>query len=393
VSVDPISPTPWQLVPTELADAMREQLPATVRAISDAVTASTPTFATIESEKFHSDVRTAVRVAIERFLDLVGTDQPALPPRFREVFIALGAGEARENRGPEALLAAMRMAGRLLLRTAAQSLTEVAPTGPGILIDLSDAIGAYADELAAASTDGFAQQVREQAGEGDRRRHQLADLLLRGGAAPAVVAAAATGIGWRALDTVVPVLLPLERSREARFRYGADGVVLEREHDAVLLLRDGPRTGRAALADALAGHGAVVGPALPWPRTPEAIHLAERVAELLGPAPGPTFVDDHLAALTLRGEAGALAVLSARRLAPLATLRRGRRDALLATLHSWLRHWGSRADVSADLYVHPQTVSYRLRLLRDLLGEDLDDPTVRFELLLVLSAELRPVRE
>ena len=33
----------------------------------------------------------------------------------------------------------------------------------------------------------------------------------------------------------------------------------------------------------------------------------------------------------------------------------------------------------------PQTVSYRLNRLRQLLGDDLDDPTARFELLLVLT--------
>jgi hypothetical protein len=255
-----------------------------------------------------------------------------------------------------------------------------------VLIDLSDAISAYADELAAASTDGFALQVREQAGEGDRRRHHLADLLLRGSAPAGVVSDAAAGIGWRTLAGVVPVLLPLDRAREARLRYGADGIVVERERDAVLLVRDGPRAGRVQLAEALAGQAAVVGPALPWPRTPEAVRLAERAADLVEPGAGPVFVDDHLAALALRGEAGAVAVLSARRLAPLAALRRSQRDNLLATLHSWLRHWGARNEVSAELYVHPQTVSYRLKRLRDLLGDDLDDPTARFELLLVLTA-------
>jgi PucR C-terminal helix-turn-helix domain len=378
--------TPWQRLPPGLAGAMRPQLPATVQAIAAAVTASTPAFTAIQSEKFRRDVHAAVLVALERFLDLIGTDEPALPPHFREVFVALGAAEARENRGPEALLAAMRTAARLLLRAAATSWGEIGLIDVGPLIDLSDAISAYADELAAAATDGFAQQVREQAGEGDRRRHQLAELLLRGNAGPDAVADAAAGIGWRGLHAVVPVLLPLDQARDARFRYSADGVVIERVNDAVLLVRDGPRAGRAQLADGLAGRGAVVGPRLAWSRTPEAVRLAERTAELVEPGPGPVFVDDHLATLALRGEAGALAVLSTRRLAPLAALRRGQRDSLLATLHSWLRHWGSRADVAAELYVHPQTVSYRLGRLRELLGDDLDDPTARFELLLVLTA-------
>ncbi|HET9657002.1 MAG TPA: helix-turn-helix domain-containing protein, partial [Kineosporiaceae bacterium] len=238
-------------------------------------------------------------------------------------------------------------------------------------------------------TDGFALQVREQAGEGDRRRQQLGQLLLGGSAPASVVTAAAAGIGWRGLDVVVPVLLPLDQARDARFRYSADGVVVERDRDAVLLLRSGPRTARAPLADALAGRRAVVGPALAWSQAPEGVRLAALAAELAGTGPVPVFADDHLAALALRGEPGALAVLAARRLAPFATVRDTTRDRLLQTLHSWLRHWGSRAEVSAELFVHPQTVSYRLKLLRELLGDDLDDADARFELLLVLAARSR----
>jgi hypothetical protein len=367
---------------------MRPRLPATVRALAGAVIEATPAFATIEDAKFASDARTAVRVALERFLDLVGTDQPALPPRVREVFVALGAAEAREDRGPEALLAALRMAARRLLRMAAESLAEVRPVGTDLLIDLSDAISAYVDELAAASTDGYARQLREQAGEGDRRRRQLAELLLRGGAPESVVAAAAAAIGWPPPSTVVPVVLPPAEARDARFRYGADGVVLERGRDTVLLLREGPRAARRQLTEALAGRGAVVGTAVGWAEVPAAV----RLAELVGPDPGgaPVFADDHLATLALRGEPAALAALSARRLGPLAHLPAASRERLLATLYSWLRHWGSRAAVSAELFVHPQTVSYRLRRLRALLGDDLEDPAARFELQLVLAADREP---
>ncbi len=381
-----MSPTPWRRLPADLATAMRPQLAATVQEIAATVTGATPAFAGIENAKFQRDVRTAVTVALERFLDLVGTDGPALPPRSREVFVGLGAAEAREDRGPEALLAALRMASRLMLRKAYGALAAVRPVGTAELVDLADAITAYVDELAAAGTDGFTRQLREQAGEGDRRRRQLAELLLRGSAPESVALAAAAGIGWHTLDAVVPVLLPLDQARDARFRYGTDGVVAERARDAVLLLRAGTRAGRAQLADALHGRGAVVGPELGWAQVPEAVRLAELAAELVAPDPGPVFADDHLAALALRGEPGALAVLSARRLAPLAHMRAGQRDRLLETLRSWLLHWGSRAEVSAELFVHPQTVSYRLRHLRELLGADLDDPNTRFELLLVLAS-------
>ncbi|GIJ27392.1 hypothetical protein Vqi01_25540 [Micromonospora qiuiae] len=383
----PGSVLPWRRLPADLATAMRPHLPVAVAAVAVAVTEATPAFAGIADDKFTRDVHRAVQVALDRFLDLVGTGEPALPPPIREVFVGLGAAEAREERGPEALLAALRMAARQLLRTASQSLGRLRPVGTEELIDLSDAITAYVDELAAASTDGYALQLREQAGEGDRRR-QLAELLLRGDGMPSAVDAAAARIGWPDLDAVVPVLLPLDQARDVRFRYGPDGLVVERGRDAVLLLRAGPRATRAALTEALAGRWVMVGPELPWPQVPAAVRLAELVAGLAGPAPGPLFADDHLIALALRGETGALAVLTARRLAPLAELRPAQRENLLVTLHSWLRHWGARAEVSAELFVHPQTVSYRLKRLRDLYGADLDDPTARFELLVVLSSRL-----
>lgn len=392
MNAPPVSATPWERLPADVATAMRPRLPAIVQAVAAAVTAATPVFATAEDAKLERDVRNAVQVAQERFVELIGTSETALPPRFREVFVALGAAEAREDRGPDALLAALRMASRLMLRMATESLAEERAVRTEELIDLSDAISAYVDELAAASTDGFALQVREQAGEGDRRRRQLAELLLRGSAPESVVAAAAAAIGWRTLEAVVPVLLPLDQARDARFRYGGDGVVVERGHDAVLLLRAGPRAARPQLTEALAGRGAVVGPMLGWARAPEALRLAELAAKLSADpdpdtdtGPGPVFADDHLVTLALQGEPGALAVLSARRLAPLAQLRESQRESLLTTLHSWLRHWGSRTAVSAELFVHPQTVSYRLGRLRELLGDDLDDPVARFELLLVLA--------
>ncbi|MEV8508471.1 helix-turn-helix domain-containing protein [Actinoplanes sp. NPDC051475] len=381
----PVSPAPWQRLPTDLATAMRPRLEETVRTVAGAVTEANPVFATIDDRKVERDLHTPARVAFERFLDLVGTTEPALPPAVREVFVALGAAEAREDRGPEALLASLRTASRLMLRLACEALAGLRPVDTAELIDLSDAVTAYVDELVAASTDGFARQLREQAGEGDRRRRHLAELLLRGSSPPSVVGAAATAAGWPGLDAVVPVLLPVEQARDARFRYSGDGVVIERDDDAVLLLRDGPRAARPQLAEMLRGRGAVVAPATGWAQVPEALRLAELTAGLVGTQPGPVFADDHLAALGLHGEPGALAVLAARRLAPLAALRPAQRAQLLATLHSWLRHWGSRAEVAAELYVHPQTVSYRLNRLRQLLGPDLDDPAARFELLLILA--------
>lgn len=378
---------PWSVLPPDLVAVAGPRLDGMVDAVAASVTASVPAFAGVDDPKLARDVRGGVRAAFERFLELAGTQDPPLTPALREAFAAIGAAEAREERGVEALVGALRVASRLLLRTATEALAASRPVPPSELLDLSDAVSVFVDALAAAATDGYAQQVRDLAGEGERRRRVLAEAILRGDAG-APLASAAAALGRPAPRTVVPVLLPPDRARDARFRYAADGVVLERGRDALLLLDgDSPRADRAALLASLRGR-CVVGPRVDVAQVPRAVRLAEALAGTPTPSgpSGAVLVDDHLVALALRGEPEALVVLTQRRLAPFAAVPPSQRERLLATLHSWLRHWGSRADVAHELFVHPQTVSYRVRQARELVGDALDDPDVRFELLLVLSA-------
>lgn len=368
-----------------MSSALRPLLGQTAREVSAEVMTSIPAFAAIGgSAKFSRDLDAAVRAGLERFTDLVATDDEALTPVVRELFTGLGAAEARDGRGPEILFSALRISSRLMLRVAVDAVARSRPVEVREVIDLSDAITGFIDELISACTDGYARQVREDAGESDRRRRHLAGLLLRGGAAWPVVAQASAAIGWPPPDQITAVLVPSAEARAVRFRFGADGVLAERGEEAVLLLREIPA--RAELAEALHGRRAVVGPALGWDQVPTAVQLADLTAR---PAPGeaPAFADDHLADLALRGQPAALAVLAQRRLGGLSGLRPAQRETLLRTLHSWLWHWGSRPEVAAALFVHPQTVSYRIAQLRQLLDADLDDPRVRFELLLAVSNE------
>src|SRR5690242_1638391 len=131
---------PWARLPRALASALGSRLEPTVDAVARNVSELVPAFAAIDNPKFERDVQEAVRVAVERFLQLVGTDEPALPDPAREVFVALGAAEARDERSPDVLLAALRTAGRALLRTASEALRETGPTEAGDVLDLADAV-------------------------------------------------------------------------------------------------------------------------------------------------------------------------------------------------------------------------------------------------------------
>ena len=100
---------------------------------------------------------------------------------------------------------------------------------------------------------------------------------------------------------------------------------------------------------------------------------------------GPLVVaEEHLATLLLAADRGLAADLAASRLAPLATLADGPRARLTETLRAWLDRPGQVQAVAAELGVHPQTVRYRVRQLRELFGTRLEDPEARFELSLAL---------
>ena len=51
-----------------------------------------------------------------------------------------------------------------------------------------------------------------------------------------------------------------------------------------------------------------------------------------------------------------------------------------------VRHSGNAVAMAPEMHVHPQTARYRIARLRELLGDQLDDPDARFELELALRA-------
>jgi DNA-binding PucR family transcriptional regulator len=55
-------------------------------------------------------------------------------------------------------------------------------------------------------------------------------------------------------------------------------------------------------------------------------------------------------------------------------LRPSAAEKLTDTLRAWLLHQGRRDEVASALFVHPQTVRYRMGQLRELYGDRMDDP-------------------
>ena len=156
-----------------------------------------------------------------------------------------------------------------------------------------------------------------------------------------------------------------------------------------------PSRGRR-VRSAAAGRPAALGPAVPLALAGVSVRRATATHALLaaGRLGDGEFAraEEHLPALVIAADPALGAELAELRLAPLATLADGPRARLTETLRAWLDRPGQVQAVAVELGVHPQTVRYRVKQLRELFGDRLEDPEARFELGLALraAARLRP---
>ena len=376
------------LSPEAVAD-MRSRLPAVAEATVAAIIEEVPSYEGALSGPMGENIRNAVQLALGGFLSLAsgrrGSDPrtPAAPAV--EGAYQLGRGEARSGRTTEALLAAYRIGARVSWR---EMSTAAVANGvqPETLVDFAELVFAYIDELSAASVAGHTDELATSGRVRQRLLERVAHHLLTGSATETVIDAAERA-DWEPPDTLTAVLLPESQVRAVLASLSAAtiqaGDLPDLEDRALLLVPDAHGRARRVLLRTLAGRGAVAGPPRPWLEARASYERAVR-AQSLGIADD---TEAHLARLVLGADPGALADLRAQVLEPLAGLRPGTAEKLTDTLRSWLLHHGRREDVADELFVHPQTVRYRMGQLRDLYGDRLDDPDTVLRLTLVLGAD------
>jgi hypothetical protein len=206
----------------------------------------------------------------------------------------------------------------------------------------------------------------------------------------ATIRAAAEEARWRLPRRVAVVVWQGDDGRGPAARLPGSSLAARHEGQWCAVVPDPEGPGRIdAARAALAGVAAGIGPAVDLTAAHESFRLAREALELAGErgASEPVLVDDARVELILRAESGLLGALARDRLAPLDVETPHSRARLSTTLLAWLRHGGDVRATAAELFVHPQTVRYRLGRLRDLFGTALDDPDARFELELALRAE------
>ncbi|WP_406404774.1 helix-turn-helix domain-containing protein [Streptomyces sp. NBC_00879] len=109
--------------------------------------------------------------------------------------------------------------------------------------------------------------------------------------------------------------------------------------------------------------------------TPQALRFARlALAGLQGTGPGVARFDDNPLAMVVAAAPAEAAHLVEVVLQPLLDLPAAERSRLLETLEHWYAAAGSATDAARSLFVHPNTVRYRLRRVEDLAGRSLSDP-------------------
>ena len=384
-------------LPMAVADAMRPGLPAIAEAAVAEIIVDVPSYADAFSGDMGRVIGQAVELALGGFLELAtahgGAEastpiQPALDGAYE-----LGRGEARSGRSMDALLAAYRVGARVSWRHLSASAVSVGLTVEQ-LARFAELVFAYIDQLSAASAAGHSDELETTGRVRTRYLERLAGLLLAGAPEPELTAAAERA-DWAPPRTLTAVLLPEVAVRGALA--SLDGRTLRRSEEipdldpandlVVLLVPNAEGRSRPALLRSLDGRDAVVGPSRPWLDAHASYARGRRALELGLTAEGsePLDTDRRLADLVLRADGDALADLRARMLAPLEELTAAAREKLVETLRAWLLHHGRREQIAAELFVHPQTVRYRMTQLRELYGSRLEDPRCVLELTIALG--------
>lgn len=393
---EPITPAtePTRALPARVAAALRSESAASVDEIVAAIQNEVAEYTRPLDPAYGRTLSQAVEHAVRTFIERVACPDTAMTAVVAE-FRAIGAAEAREGRSLEPLQAALRLGARVGWRrlcgvAATQGLDTLALGRAG------EAIFVYLDELAAASAQGYLDARTEFAGEQERRRRRLLDLILADPPAPAeAVAEAARAAGWAVPSRVALVALGEQRQPGADLAvpvFPGDVLIDWSRREPCLLIPDPDRSGRiAAVTRALTGWAAAMGPVEPLDRAAASLHWARRALGLAerGIIDGRRELvrcDEHLATLLIFADEELTAALRAARLAPLERLRPAQRDRLAETLLIWLQHGCNANEVALQVHVHPQTVRYRLRQADDLFGDQLRDPDRRFELEIALRA-------
>ncbi len=365
----------------EALDGIRVAVRPIADALVDAIQHEVPAYARPLEGDFGRGIRLGTELALRRF---IGDEEDESADG---VYRMLGAGEYRAGRSLDALQSAYRVGARVAWRRISDA-AAAAGASPRAQRTLAEAMFAYIDRLAGESVEGYAEAQLRDAGELDRRRTELAEMLVAGVAPDEEeLARAAQAARWPLPRTVACLAVAGARVDRARSQLSGEALALRLgEATGIIVGHPVSLEGEAARLARRLELAAGLGPTVAIGETSASMRLARRALELTSPDSPLVLAEQRLAEIAINAAPEIVSALRSRLLAPLNGQTPASRARLEATLLQWLRHRGSQRAVAEELSIHPQTVRYRMTRLRDLIGDALDDPDQRFALEMALRS-------
>jgi DNA-binding PucR family transcriptional regulator len=273
---------------------------------------------------------------------------------------------------------------------------------PGTERDLREAVLRYSREVAFSAAEVYARAAEVRGAWDARLEALVVDALLRGDgdAGDPSLRSRMSALGWTGQGSVLVIvgsaMLPLDEVRTAELRRTArraagDALVGIHGDRLVVVLGGQQGDGDALVAAAAAllprfGPGpVVVGPVVGGiddaHRSAHAALAGLAAASAWPQAPRPVLADDLLPERVLSGDTSARRTLVAQAYRPLQSAG----GAVLETLSAYLGTGRSLEAAARTLYVHPNTVRYRLRKVSEITGWDPLDARESFVLQVALA--------
>ncbi len=251
---------------------------------------------------------------------------------------------------------------------------------PGAERELREAVVRYSREVAFSAAEVYARAAEVRGAWDARLEALVVDALVRGDGDDSL-RSRVSALGWGGRGSTLVVVgtaaahMDEVRSADLRraTRRSADDALVGIMGDRLVVFLGGEGDLRAAAMSLLPRFGpgpVVIGPLAPG--LAEATRSARAALAGLAAAPGweqaprPVLADDLLPERVLVGDEDARRALVERAYAPLAASQ----GSLLETLSAYLGAGRSLEAAARTLYVHPNTVRYRLKRVADITGWD-----------------------
>ncbi|WP_328600947.1 helix-turn-helix domain-containing protein [Actinomadura physcomitrii] len=347
-----------------------------------------PEYSRPADSRYGQRMQWSVNETVRYFVEAIGNPQMDWEP-LSEIYVGIGAHEARKGRTLDGLQTAIRVCGQVASR---RFISDARRLGWSLdtLSQLNDSLFVFLEKIASAAAQGYANTRDQQLGERQRLRARLRDLLIsEPSASEDAIAALAKRAGWEVPRTIAVVAISRD-SEEVRPLLPPAVLIDWHCPEPYMVVPDPERPARQGFMSALTeGLTAAIGPAVPLTRGAVSLRWARRLVGLIDEgvitAEPAARCMDHISVLVTSVGEELVEFAFKKRLGSLLQLPPHRRNQYARTLLEYVRAHDNAVIAAERLRVHEQTVRYRIRRLEELVGDAVHDPACRTELLLVLT--------